>query len=76
MYLAASLILGLLYVVSLYAAPATESQAQSELLTTQEPLTVHRPSFPRLDEITIDQLHRLFDDGSLTSADLVHASSL
>ena len=73
MYLAVSLFLGLLYVLPLHAAPAAESQAQFELLTKQLPIAPHQHVFPRLDEITIDQLHRLFADGILTSEDLVHA---
>ena len=75
MHLAVSLFLGLLYVVSTRAPSTAESQHQFELLTTQLPLAPQRQSFPRLDEITIDQLHGLFNDGSLTSEDLVHACS-
>ncbi len=31
-------------------------------------------TFPRLENVNIEELHSLFEDGSLTSADLVHAS--
>ena len=75
MHLAVSLFLGLLYVVSTHAPSTAESQHQFELLTTQLPLAPPRQTFPRLDEITIDQIRGLFNDGSLTSEALVHACS-
>ena len=76
MRLAVSLFLGLLYVVSTCAPSNAESQPQFELLTKQLPLARIQGAYPRLDEITIDQIHELFNDGSLTSQDLVHACSL
>ena len=76
MRLVVSLVLGLLYVLSTHAPSTAESQPQFELLTTQLPLEPHQGAFPRLDEITIDHIHDLFKDGSLTSEDLVHACSL
>ena len=76
MYLAVSLFLGLLYVLPCQAASAVEYQNQSEILTKQYTINLHQQSLPRLDEITIDQLRGLFDEGALTSEDLVHACPL
>ena len=73
MHLAVSLFLGLLYVLSFYAASAAEYLPQFDILTKQRPIEPPQQHSYRLDEITIDQLHGLFDDGSLTSEILVHA---
>lgn len=75
MYLVVSLLLGLLYVSSFHPSSAAEYQPQFELLTKQHAINPHETPFPTLDEITIDQIHRLFDDGSLTSEHLVQACS-
>lgn len=73
MYLVVSLLLGLLYVSSFHPSSAAEYQPQFELLTKQHAINPHETPFPRLDQVTIDQLHRLFDDRSLTSEYLVQA---
>ena len=73
MHLAVSLFLGLLYVSSFHAASAAEYLPQFDILTKQRPIEPSKQHYHRLDEITIDQLHGLFDDGSLTSEILVHA---
>ena len=73
MHLAVSLFLGLLYVSSFHAASAAEYLPQFDLLTKQRPIELSQQHSYRLDEITIDQLHGLFDDGSLTSEVLVNA---
>lgn len=73
MHLAVSLFLGLLYVSSFNAASAAEYLPQFDILTKQRPIEPSQQHSYRLDEITIDQLHGLFDNGSLTSEILVHA---
>ncbi len=74
MHLAASLYLGLLYVLPSFSILAAESRGQRELLTYQHPQDFDQKAFPRLDEITIDELQSLFSDGTLTSEVLVNVS--
>lgn len=74
MRLAASLYLGLLYVLPSFSILAAESRGQRELLTYQHPQDFGQKTFPRLDEITIDELQSLFSDGTLTSEILVNVS--
>lgn len=74
MRLAASLYLGLLYVLSSFSTLAAASRGQRELLTYQHPQDTAKDAFPRLDEITIDELQGFFADGSVTSEDLVNVS--
>ena len=73
MHLLVSLFLGLLYVSSFHAASAAEYLPQFDILTKQRPIQPSQQHSYRLDEITIDQLHGLFEDGSLTSEVLVDA---
>ncbi|KAL8786201.1 MAG: hypothetical protein Q9195_008320 [Heterodermia aff. obscurata] len=72
MHLAVSLFLGLLYVSSCHAASAAEYLPQFDILTKQRPTEPSQQHFYRLDEITIDQLHGFFHDGSLTSETLAY----
>lgn len=72
MHLATSLSVGLLYVLPFCAT--AEFRTQREILTYQYPGKDSRPALPRLDETSIDDLRRLFSDGSLTSYDLVEVS--
>ena len=64
--------MGLLYVLS--SCATTELQPQRGILTYQYPGKTAQESLPRLDEITIDDLQRLYSEGSLTSYDLVQVS--
>ena len=73
MRLAVSLFLGLLYVSSFHAASAAEYLPQFDILTKQRPVEPSQQHSYRLDEITIDQINGLFDNGSLTSEFLVDA---
>ena len=72
MHLAISLYVGLLYVLPFCAT--TESHPQREILTYQDSGKNAQQLFPRLDEITIDDLQKLYSEGSLTSYDLVQVS--
>ena len=73
MHLAVSLYVGLLYVLP--SCATAELQPQREILTYQNPGKTTQESLPRLDEITIDDLQKLYGEGSLTSYDLVQVSS-
>lgn len=75
MRLAASLYLGLLYVLPSFSILAAESRGQRELLTYQHPQDFGQRAFSRLDKITIDELQSLFSDGTLTSEILVNVSN-
>ncbi len=76
MRLAASLYLGLLYVLPSFSILTAESRGQRELLTYQHPQDFGQRAFSRLDEITIDELQSLFSDGTLTTEILVNVSNL
>ena len=74
MRLAASLFLGLLYVLPSFPVLTADSRVQREQLTYQHPQKFKREVFPYLDEITVDELQDLFAEGLLTSEELVNVS--
>lgn len=76
MRLSASLFSGLLYVLPSFFLLAAEPRVQRGQLTYQPPQTTVRDAFPRLDEITIDELQSLFGDGTLTSEALVNVGAI